>query len=196
MQIISSYLNQLYPLPISIQQRIDESCDIIQFDRNDSIDIIGKTPEHFLLLKSGIVKSFRRTSTSTLITGFKGPGESLYHVNNLFKHEPSEEGFKVVNDTVAVALPYRVIHEIYSKYPDFLLQLLKLIDIKLLDLQKHAYILSQTMDQRILFSSKYFSRILPEIPKTQFCQFLCMSRTTLYDFITPRNELWKPVDQQ
>ena len=180
MQIISAFFNEFHPLPIAIQQGLEENCNIIQFEKNDNIDIIGKTPEHFLLIKSGVVKSIYRVSSRTIITGFKGPGDALFHVSSLFNNRVAREGFKVVNQAEVLVLPYKVIQEIHSKYPEFLIHLLKLVDIKLLDLQRHAQMLSETADRRIFSCAKYFSHILEDIPKQQLCQFLCISRTTLY----------------
>ena len=185
MQIISNYLNHLYPLPISIQKRIDESCNIIQFDRNDNIDIVGKTPEFLLLVKSGLVQSLRRTDASKLITGFKGPGDLIFNVRNLFKSEPTEEGFKAVQNTTALAVAYTVIHDLLAQYPNFALNLFRLIDLKLIDLQLHADILAQTTDRRILSFSEHFANFYGDIPKQQICRFLRISRTTFYDYANP-----------
>ncbi|WP_431217172.1 Crp/Fnr family transcriptional regulator [Puia sp. P3] len=180
MQIISAFFNQFHSLSISIQQRIEENCATIYFERNDNIDIIGKTPEHFLLIKSGVVKSIYQVSNRLIITGFKGPGDALFHVSSLFDDTVAREGFKVVNQVEAIVLPYKVIQEIHSRYPEFLIHLLKLVDIKLLDLRRHAQMLSETADRRIFSCAKYFSHILADIPKQQLCQFLCISRTTFY----------------
>jgi len=180
MQIVSSFFNTFHSLSNAIQEAIDANCSTIQFEQNDNIDIIGKTPEHFLLIKSGVIKSIYRVSTRTIITGFKGPGDPLFHVGSLFENTVAREGFKVVKPTEAVALPYKVIQDIYLKYPEFLNHLLKLVDIKLLDLQRHAQMLTETADRRIFTCAKHFSHILSEIPKQQLAQFLCISRTTFY----------------
>lgn len=180
MQIVSSFFNKFYSLSMAIQQGIEANCSTIQFEGNDNIDIIGKTPEHFLLIKSGVVKSIYRVSTRTIITGFKGPGDALFHVGSLFESTVAREGFKVVKQAEVVALPYKVIQDLYLKYPEFLTHLLKLVDIKFLDLQRHAQMLSETADMRIFSCAKHFSHILSEIPKQQLAQFLCISRTTFY----------------
>lgn len=166
-----------------IGEKIRENSSCLQFDRNDTIDIAGKTPEHMVLITSGIVKSFRRTGQSTLITGFKGPGELIYHVGNLMESRPSDQGFKAVTSTAAIGLPYRTLHDLLCQYPELHYHVARLIDRRVSELETYAYFLAETTDIRINLAVKHYSRLLADIPRRQFCQFLRMSPTCFYGYI-------------
>ncbi|WP_333693597.1 Crp/Fnr family transcriptional regulator [Flavobacterium sp.] len=121
--MINEWFAQVYQHPLidaSDLQKIQEAHYPIQFKKGDFIFKKGEVSDGYLILQSGLMRSFAWDyNGDDITTDFFSDNEVVIDVLSLFQRIPSQENIQALTDCICWKIDYETFQELYHTIPGF-----------------------------------------------------------------------------
>lgn len=177
-------LSQVYQHPLISAddlRRIVDAHHPRSFTKGELIYARGKVLNEYMVLESGLIRSFTHNyKGDEITTDFFGQHEVVIEVLSLFQRTPLQEDLHALTDGYGWVIPYATFQELYHTIPGFsewgrLWMTNKLFQFK----QKSIDIITQSAKKRYLDILANKPQIIRHAPLKQIASFLGITDTSL-----------------
>jgi CRP/FNR family transcriptional regulator, anaerobic regulatory protein len=86
--------------------------------KNMPLLVEGQVSDAIFYIEEGLARAFYEKDSKEITTLFAEAGDFIYSPPSFHRRTPSDESIELTEASKVVAIPYQVLHELYSKYPE------------------------------------------------------------------------------